>query len=57
MLKVPNIISKDAKGTNKYTRDVGGNMFKNIIYFILFWPMIGVRGHIGEHNKMDIGEH
>jgi len=36
MLKVPNIISKDAKGTNKNTRDVGGTMVKNILYFILF---------------------
>jgi hypothetical protein len=36
--------------------DVGGTMVKNILNFILFWTMIGVRGHIGEHNKKDVGE-
>jgi hypothetical protein len=54
---VPNIISKDAKGTNKYTRDVGGTIVKNILYFILFWTMTSARGHIGEHNKKDVEEH
>jgi hypothetical protein len=33
---VPNIISKDAKGTNKYKRDVGGTIIKNILYFIFY---------------------
>jgi hypothetical protein len=35
MLKVPHITSKDAKGTNKYTRDVGGTMVKKnyILYY------------------------
>lgn len=55
-LKAPDTMFEDTKGVKKYVRMWGHYPIKNILYFILFWIMRGIRAFGKQIGRM-LGEH